>query len=318
MREQHPTHDPATEQPVDRTWHVLGVGSLGVLWACRLARAGVPVHLLLRDAARVQAYLQAGGLSLTEGAQTHVHLLPATSVAGDGPITRLLLACKAYDAQAAVASVAARLVPGAEVILLQNGMGSQQAVARMLPHTRCIYASTTEGAYRAGDFQAVFAGQGLTWLGDADPNCAEAPTALLADLARAGIAHQWTDAIESRLWRKLALNCAINPLTVLYGCRNGELADHPDEVTALCAELARLLRACGQADAADGLHEEVIRVIQATAANYSSMYQDVDQGRRTEVDYLLGYACAAALDRQCEVPGLHTLQARLIKALHKP
>jgi 2-dehydropantoate 2-reductase len=308
---------PAAEHPLSRTWHVLGVGSLGALWACRLDRAGVPVQLLLRNAARLQAYHDAGGLRLIEGDQTCVHCLPATTADSDRPITRLLLACKAYDAQAAIASVAARLAPDAEVILLQNGMGSQQAVARMLPQARCLYASTTEGAYRADDFQTVFAGRGLTWLGDADPSRAEAPVALLADLAQAGIAHQWTDDIESHLWRKLALNCAINPLTVLHGCRNGALADHPDEVAALCAELAKLLRACGQTAAADGLHEEVQRVIQATAANYSSMYQDVDQGRRTEVDYLLGYACQVAGERQCEVPCLQALQVRLVRLLSK-
>ncbi|MBD8475984.1 putative 2-dehydropantoate 2-reductase [Pseudomonas sp. CFBP 8770] len=316
-----PADEPArvvADLPAPGSWHVLGAGSLGTLWACRLARAGLPVHLLLRNAARLRAYREAGGLRLIEDGQASLHCLPATDVAADGPIARLLLACKAYDAQAAIASVAARLAPGAEVILLQNGMGSQQAVAEMLPQARCIFASSTEGAYRPADFQAVFAGQGFTWLGDAGPVGLAEPAALLADLERAGIAHQWTANVHSRLWRKLALNCAINPLTVLYGCRNGGLADHHDEVATLCAELARLLGACGQTDAALELHQEVQRVIQATAANYSSMYQDVEQGRRTEIDYLLGYACKAALERHCEVPHLQALQARLVRALNKP
>jgi len=39
------------------TWHVLGAGSLGTLWATRLARAGLPVRLILRDQARLQAYI---------------------------------------------------------------------------------------------------------------------------------------------------------------------------------------------------------------------------------------------------------------------
>ena len=325
MQNPHPRHHPVQDPAaVDETavtcraWHVLGAGSLGTLWACRLARAGLPVHLLLRNAARLQAYREAGGLRLIEASQASVHCVPATEVAAAGPIARLLLACKAYDAQTAIASVAARLAPGAEVILLQNGMGSQQVVAEMLPQARCVYASTTEGAYRPADFQAVFAGQGFTWLGDAGPVGLAEPAALLADLERAGVAHQWTVNVHSRLWRKLALNCAINPLTVLYGCRNGGLADHHDEVATLCAELARLLGACGQQNAALGLHEEVQRVIQATAANYSSMYQDVEQGRRTEIDYLLGYACKAALARHCEVPHLHALQARLVRALNRP
>jgi 2-dehydropantoate 2-reductase len=315
-----PVNDaPAGYRDIHQTWHVLGAGSLGTVWACRLARAGVSVRLLLRNAERLQAYSDAGGLSLIEHGQASVHAVPATTVAASGTITRLLLACKAYDAQAAIASVASRLAPGAEVILLQNGMGSQQAVADSLVQARCIYASTTEGAFRPNDFQAVFAGQGYTWLGDADPACSADVTPLLADLSRAGIAHQWTADIQARLWRKLALNCAINPLTVLYGCRNGELANHREEVAMLCTELVQLLQACGQPDAAEGLHEEVIRVIQATAANYSSMYQDVDQGRRTEIDYLLGYACAAAHEQQCAVPQLLALQGRLVEHLrNKP
>ena len=36
------------------TWHVLGAGSLGTLWATRLARAGLPVRLIVRDAERLQ------------------------------------------------------------------------------------------------------------------------------------------------------------------------------------------------------------------------------------------------------------------------
>lgn len=53
------------------------------------------------------------------------------------------------------------------------------------------------------------------------------PPAWLADLRQAGIAHDWSLDILSRLWRKLALNCAINPLTVLHDCRNGETARAP-------------------------------------------------------------------------------------------
>ena len=48
------------------TWHVLGAGSLGSLWAARLARAGLPVRLILRNRERLAAYRQAGGLTLVE------------------------------------------------------------------------------------------------------------------------------------------------------------------------------------------------------------------------------------------------------------
>jgi len=290
------------------TWHVLGAGSLGSLWAARLARAGLPVQLILRNTTRLAAYRAAGGLSLVEQGQTSLYPIPAQTPDADTPIRRLLLACKAYDAEEAVVRLAPRLTPDAELILLQNGLGSQDAVAARLPRARCIMASSTEGAFRDGDFRVVFAGHGYTWLGDPlDPS----PPDWLEALREAGIPHSWTPDILTRLWRKLALNCAINPLTVLYDCRNGGLVAHPAEVATLCAELAELLSACGQPAAAEDLPEEVERVIHATAANYSSMHQDVAQGRRTEIAYLLGYACAVAERHQRAVPHLRALHGRL-------
>ena len=125
------------------TWHILGAGSLGGLWAARLARAGLPVRLILRDQARLSRYRAAGGLTLVEDGQASLHPIAAETPHSDIPIRRLLLACKAYDAEEAVAELAPRLAPGAELILLQNGLGSQDAVARRLPRARCLFASSS-------------------------------------------------------------------------------------------------------------------------------------------------------------------------------
>ena len=290
------------------TWHVLGAGSLGSLWAARLARAGLPVRLILRDSTRLAAYRAAGGLTLTEGEHRHLYPIPGETADGPGPVRRLLLACKAYDAEEAAASLAQRFGTDSEIILLQNGLGSQEAVAARLPRVHCILASSTEGAFRNDAFSVVFAGQGHTWLGSEGQN---QPPAWFNELQLAGIPHTWSADILGKLWRKLALNCAINPLTVLHDCRNGGLKDYPIEVAGLCDELATLLHGCNQLSAATGLHEDVQQVIAATAANYSSMHQDVAQGRRTEITYLLGYACRAAAQRQLAVPQLQALYQRL-------
>jgi 2-dehydropantoate 2-reductase len=293
-------------------WHILGAGSLGTLWATRLARAGVPVRLILRNGARLASYRAGQGLTLVEHGVEHTYAVIGETPDSPEPIHRLLVACKAYDVQSAIAQLQHRLAPDAELILLQNGMGSQDAVAAQLPSARCIYASSTEGAFRNGDWRVVFAGHGYTWLGDVGH---PTPPLWLDDLQAAGIPHQWATDILTRLWRKLALNCAINPLTVLYQCRNGGLQAHQCEVATLCAELAELLEYCGQPAAAEDLHTEVERVIQATAANYSSMYQDVANARRTEISYLLGYACQAAARHQLVLPHLQQLQARLTEHL---
>ncbi|WP_394561630.1 putative 2-dehydropantoate 2-reductase [Aquipseudomonas alcaligenes] len=290
------------------TWHILGAGSLGGLWAARLARAGLPVRLILRDQTRLSQYRAAGGLTLVEDGLASLHPIPAEVPGSAIPIRRLLLACKAYDAEEAVAELAPRLAPGAEIILLQNGLGSQEAVASRVPRARCVFASSTEGAFRESDFRVVYAGRGQTWLGV--PGERRAPD-WLEQLQTAGISHDWSGEILEKLWRKLALNCAINPLTVLHDCRNGGLRDWPDEVAGLCEELTVLLHACGQGAAASDLHQDVLRVIDGTAANFSSMYQDVARGRRTEIGYLLGYALREAQRLQLDLPRLDDLLQRL-------
>jgi 2-dehydropantoate 2-reductase len=295
------------------TWHVLGAGSLGTLWATRLARAGLPVKLIVRDAERLRSYEAAGGLTLVEHGQASTYAVPGETADSPEPIRRLLVACKAYDAESAIARLAPRLTADAELILLQNGLGSQDAVATRVPQARCISASSTEGAFRDGDWRVVFAGHGFTWLGDVTQPVAPI---WLDDLQTANIPHEWSTDILTRLWRKLALNCAINPLTVLHHCRNGGLQDHHCEVATLCAELAELLQHCGQPAAAENLQQEVERVIQATAANYSSMYQDVANQRRTEISYLLGHACKVATRHQLNLPHLNQLQQRLVAHLH--
>lgn len=294
-------------------WHILGAGSLGTLWATRLARTGLPVRLILRDIDRLHDYATAGGLTLVEQGVASSYAIPGETPDSPGPIRRLLVACKAYDAESAVAGVAHRLAPDAELILLQNGLGSQEAVAAQVPKARCISASSTEGAFRDGDWRVVFAGHGYTWLGDAGHPVAPF---WLDDLEAARIPHEWSADILTRLWRKLALNCAINPLTVLHDCRNGGLQDHHCEVATLCAELTELLERCGQPAAADNLQQEVERVISATAANFSSMYQDVASKRRTEISYLLGHACKVAQRHQLNLPHLQQLQQRLTAHLH--
>lgn len=289
-------------------WHVLGVGSLGGLWAARLFRAGVPLRLILRNPQRLDEYRKVGGLTLIEDGKSCLHAVPAELPEATTPIERLLVACKAYDAQAAVAEIAHRLAPGADILLLQNGLGSQQAVAERWHDSRCIFISSTEGAYRQDGFSIVHAGKGQNWLGD----CLNRNSpSWLTDLEKAGIPHAWTEDIMSRLWRKLALNCAINPLSVLHDCRNGELLTHRDELSELCAELTHLLITCDQADAACDLERDVLKVIEATSNNYSSMHQDVQNGRRTEVSYLLGHACRVAQQRGIVTPRLNILLEQL-------
>ncbi len=306
---------PLNDSNKQMHWHIQGAGSLGCLWAARFAAAGQSVTLILRNTDTLARYRHNGTvrISTADSTETTVYPIPAELPSSTEPISHLLLACKAYDAAAAIQQVAQRLNKDSRVVLLQNGLGSQQAVQALLPNTPCIAASSTEGAFLAQPFHSVFAGRGEIWLGSLNNN--PEPQALIENLQGAQIHCRWTSQISTTLWRKLAINCAINPLTVIHDCSNGNLTEHAAVINTLCNELETLLHAAQQSVAAHNLNEQVWQVIQRTAANSSSMRQDVHNKRRTEISYMTGFACAQSIALECPTPALHALHAQLQAAL---
>lgn len=292
--------------------HILGAGSIGLLWAARLQRAGFPVQLVLRNAERLAAWQDhAGQLELTDTSQQqHVSLtLNAQLPENPEPIHFLLVTTKAFAAEAAVRSIRHRLSPDAEVLLLQNGMGCQQAISRQLPQHRVYYASVTDGAWRPSAHQLIWAGHGQTLIGDPRQG---PPPEWLTDWQAHGLTLDWHADIMAVLWRKLAVNCAINPLTVLLDCTNGELLQLAHgRMEELSQELQLLLSAFGIPISLDILRTQLDQVIRQTAANSSSMRQDIHAGRRTEIDFMLGFALRSADQLNLAVPALRKLHTEL-------
>lgn len=296
-------------------WHILGAGAIGALFAERLSDAGLDCCLLLRDQAQLLALQRLGArlqIHRPEG-QRHLSLqAEAVLQPPDSPpaskITHLLVTTKAYDSLPALLSLLPRLAEDAQVVLLQNGLGHQQQVAERLAPRPVWAAITTCGAYRNGPFEITPAGAGQTTLGRIDSTGADLPDGW----DRLGTDIHSHPRILQPLWQKLAINAAINPLTALYGCRNGELLTQPDyrqQLSALCTEIELIAAARQQPLFEQPLLEAVSAVAEATAANFSSMLQDVRAGRRTEIDQITGFLCAEA--------GAVNLQAPLNSALLK-
>lgn len=111
------------------------------------------------------------------------------------------------------------------------------------------------------------------------------------ELARFWPRVQAVEDVEAALWRKAIANAAINPLTALHEVPNGRLLEEPDlraDLRKLVEEAVAVARASGiEPFEADPI-EAVEGVCRLTAANHSSMFQDLSQGRRTEIDQING------------------------------
>ncbi|KAB7624300.1 ketopantoate reductase family protein [Alkalilimnicola sp. S0819] len=283
----------------DARLHVLGAGSIGLLMAAGLARGAGLAPLLIRrtgsEPARRRVY------ELREGESVERVSLPQSAAeALAGPVRRLLVCTKAQDVLPALESLGAALDPAAVILLLHNGMGVQQAVARRWPGCAVAAGTTTEGAYRPAPDRLVHAGRGLTRLGRLQGEGAD----WAAWLNAAGFRAEWAEPIEYHLADKLRVNALINPLTVLHDCRNGELLERPAALArmqVLGEEADRVLAAAGWQYPRPAF-EAACAVARATGANYSSMHQDARAGRTLEIAAINGYLLALARAHRLPAP----------------
>ena len=284
-------------------WHVLGAGAIGGLWAARLALADYPVTLLLKDRERAAA-LGESPLRLETAGAIESASVAAAAAADPGPdIEWLLVTTKSYATVDALRPLRPRLSPATKILLLQNGIGVQRQVAALYPRCQVIAGVTTDGAWRRAPSHVVFAGRGETRFGAVGEVSRASVDRLRRCLRRSGLDAAWVEDIWRPIWHEVAVNCCINALSAVRRCRNGELlesAETVDTMRGLAAEVRQVMAALELGFDFPGLFDEVIAVVEKTADNYSSMYQDVVRGERTEIEYINGFVCARGED--CGVP----------------
>lgn len=286
-----------------RHW-IVGPGALGRLVALRLAGTAEVTLIARRTLPAEQTLITPEHASLVcRVGVARIDALPSTIP------DAVHLTTKAHGAEAAHDALADHLPDGVPLVLWQNGFACQPRLSeRHAGPVLC--ATTTEGAHVQDDARVTHAGHGHTSLGSLDGRHRELAARLADVLSSAGLPAEAVDDIRRRLWRKLAVNAAINPLVARFGIRNGELRDAPfrPRVEALLAELAPILSAEGIAppdgEGITGWRRLVWQVVEATAANRASMLQDVQAGRLTEHEAILAPLLAAAKRHGLAAPGL--------------
>lgn len=268
---------------------VLGTGALGCLWAAHLA-AHAEVWMLGTWAEGIAAIRQQGIIVHAPAGCWQARVSVAATPDDAPPAEVVLTLVKSYQT-ARAAQWAARIVaPDGLVVTLQNGLDNLPRLAAAVGHTRAIAGATAEGATLLAPGQVRHAGHGPTWLGARAENTA-AVEALARLFTRVGFDARVTDDVEGLLWRKTIINAAINPLSALWRVPNGELLA-TDERRRLLAQLAQEAVEVARTQGIGALPEDplaaVSAVCRATAANRSSMLQDVERGRPTEIDSING------------------------------
>lgn len=240
------------------------------------------------------------------------------------PISNLVVTTKMQQTVSAIASIIPAINSNTNILLLQNGMGSHEMLCRTfwpdpLKRPRFLMGITTHGVkpVRGPEWKFEHVGVGSIKLASLPNDSNPTNNSQLEDmLVKAGpsLATQvleYPDFLLAQI-EKLICNSIVNPLTAIYSCFNGELLalnslDYlmyklaSEASAAFTASLKHQYPSLPPGKIATALHPDrlnslVVELISSTSQNKSSMLQDVQSLKDTEIDFINGYIVKLATE----------------------
>ncbi|HLC10986.1 MAG TPA: 2-dehydropantoate 2-reductase [Candidatus Bathyarchaeia archaeon] len=283
---------------------IVGAGAIGCLFGASLSLAGHDVTLIHRDLSIVRA-IQKNGVSLREtdttvtGIRVPVRKGPATLPGAEV----LIIAVKAYDTKAMAASYRGLVPLETTVLSLQNGLGNIETLQSALKN-EVLAGSTTEGAFSLGPGSVLHTGRGLTVIGDPRGTKSDTCSRIKIAFEEAGFRTKISSNMAGVLWTKAIVNSAINPLSGLTRLPNGALAKS-SELRKIGFQVMREGMSVSHAERvtlAGDPRKLWRRILLSTKANKSSMLQDIERGKMTEIRQLNGAILSRGNARGVETP----------------
>lgn len=278
---------------------LIGLGAVGTVLAARLQQNLPDGFTVIADEERQQK-LRRDGICLN-GKRYDFAFTPLETVQD-----MVLIATKATALDEAIRAVAPHVGPDTVILSLLNGIDSEQTIARRLERGHLLYSyflghpSMREGNHISHD------GQFCIYFGEADNRQhSEAVTQVVRLFEQAGIPYEIPQDMISALWQKFIINIGCNQTTALLRRPYGHLQQNEAAMTLAlrmmeeAADVARELQ-IAEADRMVARAVEVIRSMNPEGK--SSMQQDVEAGRPTEIDIFAGTLCRIADELGCAVP----------------
>ena len=259
---------------------VLGAGGIGSILGALLSKENNVT--IVGNEAHVDA-INSNGL-LISGEKNKIFRPKADTKIREIPDrTLILLTTKAHDSASAIEGIKPLLRKDTIILILQNGLGNEEAVRRVVGKKveilRGITAMATE-FFKPGEISFQV---GTTVIEQ------DAAAESIAEVFnRSGLRAAISDNIGAEIWNKLVINSVINPLTAVFRVRNREICSCSlwavrHQIVSECVAVGKTQGITFQPKLAETVDEEI-----ANYANFSSMCQDMIKGRKTEIDFLNG------------------------------
>ena len=208
--------------------------------------------------------------------------------AGLEPSELLIISTKAYDTAEAIVACKSLADEGTMVLSLQNGLGNLESI-REWKGRKAFGGTTTMGALLTSPGVVRVSGLGRTVVGSDQDRIGA--TRIAEAFSACGLPTSVKRNIDGEIWSKAIVNSAINPFAAVLRVPNGKLLES-NAVSRLmaetCAECERVASSAGVVLPQRSAYPRARAVARETANNRSSMLQDIERRRRTEIDHING------------------------------
>ncbi len=278
---------------------VFGAGSLGSAIGALLSRAN-EVALVGRHAH--MSAVRSGGLRVVGDVRALARVQAHETLRNLHPPDLLLLTTKAYDTIAAIAQCRNWASSDTKVLTFQNGLGNLEAL-RDWKGRLAFGGTTTMGANLLGPGLVKVSGLGRAVIGS---DCDSAGARVIARTFRnSGLPTVVRKEILGEVWAKAVVSACINPLTAILRVQNGQLMASRSVsrlASDLCDECERVARAHRVRLPGGSMVGKVRAVARSTAGNRSSMLQDIERSRQTEIGQINGKFVSLGLEHGIRTP----------------
>ena len=293
---------------------IVGTGALATLFAARLRQARHQITMLGSWNEGIAALREHGaGLVDANGIEARFKVNATNDPRTCAGAQHVIVLVKAWQTERVAKQLKECLADDGIALTLQNGLGNHETLTHHLGLGRVALGSTTTGATLLGPGLVRAGGEGVISL-ERNPKLAHLQEALTSAKFNVKV----VDDPQSLIWGKLVINAAINPLTALLRVPNGELLNRPSAreiMGRLACEAAQVARAENIALPFDAPIAAAEEVACKTAANRSSMLQDVERGTPTEIDAICGAVVEIGKKHSIETP-VNWACWQLVRALH--
>jgi 2-dehydropantoate 2-reductase len=259
---------------------VLGAGAIGSVVGALLSKENEVT--LIGNQAHVEA-IKSKGLSVSGDVNQTFHVRADTQIREIPEKTLILLTTKAYDSEIAMRGISSLLKEDTVVLVLQNGLGNEEIVKHAVDGKAEVLRGITT---MAGEF--FKAGEVRHWNGETFIEDSLFSLEIVDLLKGCGLKASVCKNIRDKVWGKVVVNSVVNPLTAILRVRNRKIG-----TKSLAAVRSQIVRECINVGNCEGIAfprdlEKSIEKNIARYTNFSSMYQDLMKGNKTEIDFLNG------------------------------